>query len=165
MPSAAPKGKKSRTFAAASSEKSSKNDVSERPTAWTTSPSSEISTTSSPPVGPNVRATMRTNDASRTTFRRKLKKCGDTEREALARTPVLYRRRGAVPVAGWLSLGRRELLLQGHEGPLERAPDPAREQHAVEHSTEAAAWLVLDHEPVDEPLAVGLEVALVGRVG
>lgn len=87
MQSAAPNGTKSSTFAAASNQKWSKYDVSKRRTALTTSPSSEISTTWSPLVGPNVRTTMRTNDASKETFRRMLEEeCCDSEREALART-------------------------------------------------------------------------------
>ena len=58
-----------------------------------------------------------------------------------------------------------KLALQRIKGAPERTPDSAGEQQPVEEAGDTAAWLVLDDEPVDESLAVRLEVALMPRVG
>ena len=54
-------------------------------------------------------------------------------------------------------------LVQRDECPLE-GPPYAGEQDAVEHAVDPGARRVLDHQPVDESLAVGLEVALMEGV-
>ena len=61
--------------------------------------------------------------------------------------------------------GGRELALQGRKRALEGALDCAREQEPVEEADDPAAWLVFDDEPVHEPVAVRLEVALMPCVG
>jgi hypothetical protein len=61
--------------------------------------------------------------------------------------------------------GGEELPLQSDEGALERASDAARKQGTVEQAGDAPARLVLDDEAVGESVAVGLEVALVVRLG
>ncbi len=46
-------------------------------------------------------------------------------------------------------------MLQSRERALECAPDPAREQEAIEEAGDPAARLVLDDEPVHESAASG----------
>src|ERR1044071_9696624 len=64
-----------------------------------------------------------------------------------------------------LSSHPRELVLERRKSPVERASDSAREQRRVDETGEPATGLVLDKEPVDESVAVSVEVALELCVG
>jgi hypothetical protein len=63
----------------------------------------------------------------------------------------------------WLVDGSGEILLQEPQRGRDRASDSSRGAGKGEETGDPAARLVLDEEPVDESVAVALEVALVRR--